>query len=164
MSAPTKPTKLAPLPNAKSEQIKQAVHDHRQQEESTLTTLPSKDEVSLTQSPKDDRAEEQVLTLQTPKGKVTLNESDVEKWFANTEKALRAETGQDKKGPVTQESNDRELGAKFLSRFGLKSAKDVIQFLNSPAGHTVKETIAEKWSEREAIKAERAFELREKEN
>lgn len=178
MSAPIKPAKLEPLSNVQSEQIKsaqmkQAVQEHRQQqEESALATSQSADEVGLTQSQesslpsqpsKSDMAQEDTLTLETPKGKVTLTQSEVEEWFANTEKALRAETSQDKTGPVTQESNDRELGAKFLSRFGLKSAKDVIQFLNSPAGDTVKETIAAKWSEQEAIKAERAFEQREKE-
>lgn len=179
MSQHIKPAKLVSLStNAQSEQIKsaqikQAVQEHRQQqEESALATSQSKDEVRLAQSqesslpsqrPKSDVTEENTLTLHTYQGKVTLTESEVEGWFANTEKALRAETSQDKTGPVTQESNDRELGAKFLSRFGLKSAKDVIQFLNSPAGDTVKETIAAKWSEKEAIKAERAFEQREKE-
>ncbi|MFW2571456.1 hypothetical protein [Legionella sp. 29fVS95] len=171
MSEHIKPAKLVPLStNAQSEQIKsaqmkQAVQEHRQQEESALTASQSKDGVRLTQSQESSlpsqRPEEDTLTLNTHQGKVTLTESEVEEWFANTEKALM--TSQDKTGPVTQQANDRELGAKFLSRFGLKSAKDVIQFLNSPAGDTVKETIAAKWSEKEAIKAERAFEQREKE-
>lgn len=169
MSSATKPAKLTELSSSqidpsKSDQLKQKIDQHR-----PLETPQS--EVALTMSQEDtppskaSKTESQVetLTLQTPKGKVTLTESQVEEWFANTEKALRAETSQEKTGPVTQESNDRELGAKFLSRFGLKSAKDVIQFLNSPAGGTVKETIAAQWSEREAIKAEQAFELREKE-
>ena len=90
----------------------------------------------------------------------------LEGWLANTEKELQAKTLKNKPGLLTQETkiaSDHELSAKFLGRFGLKSAQDVMVFLNSPAGATVKEMVAAQWSEQDAIQAEQAFERQEKE-
>lgn len=72
-----------------------------------------------------------ILTTQSGKT-VQLSESQFEQWFAAAERACN---------PKQEAQDNADLSNQFVGRFGLQSAKSVIEFLNSPAGETVKELI-----------------------
>ncbi len=79
-------------------------------------------------------------------------------------KSLLLKTPNDQKIELKVEQLERYYpDSKSLGRFGLKNAGDVIAFLNSPAGTTVKELIAEELAFIAAIENERRIEQQDAE-
>ncbi len=85
-------------------------------------------------------------TLMPPKilKKPTL--SLLEKWLSTTELSLRQP-----KNTLLTEEETRGLATQFISRFGLKTLKDVIVYLNSPRGKIVYALIGKQLAELVAI-------------
>lgn len=103
------------------------------------------------------------LELKHNKTSVQLTASKLESWFAQIEKDL-FKTSQPVQGHTPSNSgNNSYLATQFVSRFGLKTAADVITFLKSPAGKSTKALIAEELAEIAAQREERLFQLREHE-
>ncbi|KTD24810.1 Dot/Icm system substrate protein LidA [Legionella lansingensis] len=89
------------------------------------------------------------ITLTTKnKEEITLTSSQLEQWFANLE-ARKLEHPKSKHAhkSSTPEPHSHDLATQYLSRYGLKTAKDVITFLKSPAGHAIIALIGEKLAE-----------------
>ncbi|CEK11175.1 hypothetical protein [Legionella hackeliae] len=90
------------------------------------------------------------IALTTKENKViSLTASQLEKWFANLETSRTQKVKND--NPVSH-VNDPELATIYLSRYGLKTSKDVITFLKSPAGHDVITMIGKQLAEIESIR------------
>lgn len=80
---------------------------------------------------------------------VKLNASHLEQWFAQVESNLIKKGSQ----PNTQaiHASTASLAGQSLSRFGMKSALDVLQFLKSPEGKTVLALIGKELAELDSI-------------
>ncbi|KTC84123.1 hypothetical protein [Legionella brunensis] len=136
--------------------------------QSTLEGSPKKSmENALEMSPKKSMGQKQIspspskedesIQLRSKAGNsVSLTASQLEKWFATLE---ARELKQDRKEKHIYHPNDPEvnpsyLATIYLSRYGLKTAKDVITFLKSPAGRDVQAMIGERLAEIASIENE----------
>lgn len=78
--------------------------------------------------------------------KINLSSQHLEQWFVNLERDLLKHQKKNSITPnlsIQEDQNDAYLATQFVGRFGIKSPKDVITFLKSPAGDTVKTMIGE---------------------
>lgn len=81
-----------------------------------------------------------LLVLQDKQGNPQqLTVEQLTSWFATAERAGKQDT------PTN--ATDAELATQLLSRFGLRSALDVVAFLRSPAGDSVRAIIGEELAE-----------------
>lgn len=96
------------------------------------------------------------ITLKTKHGEsVVLTPSKVEQWFASVEATRHPSKRLAHESP--------QLATRFLSRFGLKNAGDVIQFLSSPAGRSTEQLIGSEVAELMARMDNQRFQWREEE-
>lgn len=83
-----------------------------------------------------------ILTLRSLDGTPhQLTSTQLEHWFAETERSLKQDA---KQKPSEEDTKTAELSTRFISRFGIKTPRDIIVFLNSPAGKATKAIISEK--------------------
>ncbi|ASQ45480.1 hypothetical protein [Legionella clemsonensis] len=109
---------------------------------------------------------DQSLEIKTSPNKViSLTASHLEQWFANLEASNQQENRKDKHipHPHDPEVHPSYLATIYLSRYGLKTSKDVITFLKSPAGHDVLAIIGQQLAEIESIKEAVQLEQRDHE-
>lgn len=97
--------------------------------------LSSHSDTQLPPVPEDDSLELKTSQSET----ILLTTSQLTKFFAYLEKTNRLDNQQD--------ANDTYLATQFLGRFGLKSPKDVMAFLKSPAGESILEMVGEQLAE-----------------
>lgn len=86
---------------------------------------------------------QQTLTIRAANGKVaSLTSNQLESWFAAVEKQQQQTIVKQNPTLKAQEvQNDPDLATQFISRYGFQNVGDLIKFLNSPAGDTLKEMI-----------------------
>ncbi|MDP1603868.1 MAG: hypothetical protein Q8M03_11450 [Legionella sp.] len=95
---------------------------------------------TLLSHPSDTHNEPQAITLKARDGQmVELRASHLEHWFASIEKNTR--------GNEHNTDGQEHLTSQLLSRYGLRTAMDVIKFFHTPAGETVKKMMEEKLAE-----------------
>lgn len=96
-----------------------------------------------------------VLTLKGNDGQdVNLTSSQLESWFAAIERdemENNANNGLTPNLPLQELQRDPYFATQFVGRYGIKTAKDVIAFLKSPAGDSVKIMIAEELAQVAAL-------------
>ncbi|KTD64869.1 hypothetical protein [Legionella spiritensis] len=94
--------------------------------------------------------------LKTTEGKqVSLTSRQLESWFASIERQNLQGNKKNTLAPnpdLQHEQNDPYLAAQFIGRYGIKSSKDIITFLKSPAGKATKTLIGEQLAELAAMK------------
>ncbi|MDX1836669.1 hypothetical protein DIZ81_00380 [Legionella taurinensis] len=96
-----------------------------------------------------------VLTLKGNDGQdVNLTSSQLESWFAAIERdemENNANNGLTPNLPLQELQRDPYFATQFVGRYGIKTAKDVIAFLKSPAGDSVKIMIGEELAQVAAL-------------
>ncbi|QRN04266.1 hypothetical protein GH742_10470 [Legionella sp. MW5194] len=96
-----------------------------------------------------------VLLLKGNDGQeVNLTSSQLESWFAAIERdemAKNANNGLTPNLPLQELQRDPYFATQFVGRYGIKTAKDVIAFLKSPAGDSVKVMIGEELAQVAAL-------------
>ncbi|KTC95766.1 hypothetical protein [Legionella erythra] len=96
-----------------------------------------------------------VLTLKGNDGQdVNLTSSQLESWFAAIERDQmenNANNGLTPNLPLQELQRDPYFATQFVGRYGIKTAKDVIAFLKSPAGDSVKIMIGEELAQVAAL-------------
>ncbi|OCH98914.1 hypothetical protein A8135_09125 [Legionella jamestowniensis] len=105
------------------------------------------------------------IEIRTSQNKTaSLTASHLEQWFANLEARNQKENQKDKHvpDPHDPEVHPSYLATIYLSRYGLKTPKDVITFLKSPAGRDVVSMIGQQLAEIESIKE--AIQLEQKDH
>ncbi|KTD48840.1 Dot/Icm system substrate protein LidA [Legionella rubrilucens] len=96
-----------------------------------------------------------VLTLKGNDGQdVNLTSTQLESWFAAIERdemENQANNGLTPNLPLQELQRDPYFATQFVGRYGIKTAKDVIAFLKSPAGDSVKIMIGEELAQVAAL-------------
>ncbi len=81
--------------------------------------------------------------------KIELTAPQLEKWLAHAESSLSQ--GKHKLTSEKMDADTPNLAIQLLSRFGLQTAQDVIEFLNSPAGKATTAMIEKQLAEMAAL-------------
>lgn len=145
--ATSRPSDTLAAQNQQQDILKENIKEQNKKEK-TQPITPSSDKA------KQDLADSLSLTASNGK-KIELTSSKLEQWFASIE-ARNLQESTAKNNYVAQLPNKEVmpsyLATQFLGRYGLKSAQDVITFLKSPAGTSVRSMISEQLAEIAALK------------
>lgn len=118
-------------------------------------TQKAKEQLPASKTTKNQEPIESISLTTKNNQSITLTSEALEQWFAKLEATERRHNQKDKQAldPHAPEVNPSYLSTIYVGRYGLKSAKDVITFLKSPAGHSVQAMIIEQLEEIASIQA-----------